>query len=69
MRYIDPELCIDCEACVSECPVEAIYPDHAVPAEWQHYVDLNAQMSQRTPPIVVKKTPLVDQMGQRPSDD
>jgi len=23
--YIDPSLCIDCGACVPECPVEAIY--------------------------------------------
>ena len=23
--YINPELCIDCGACIYECPVEAIY--------------------------------------------
>ncbi|MCA1853366.1 MAG: 4Fe-4S binding protein, partial [Beggiatoa sp.] len=25
MLYIDPEVCIDCSACVPECPVHAIY--------------------------------------------
>lgn len=40
--YIDPEHCIDCEACVGECPVEAIYHDTNVPAKWAHYVQLNA---------------------------
>ena len=25
--YIDPAVCIDCGACIPECPVEAIYAD------------------------------------------
>ena len=39
--YIDADDCIDCEACLPECPVEAIYSDRNVPAKWQHYVQLN----------------------------
>ena len=31
--YIDPETCIDCDACVPECPVEAIYSDAALPEQ------------------------------------
>ena len=27
MLYINPSECIDCGACVPECPVEAIYPN------------------------------------------
>lgn len=27
MLYINPEECIDCGACIPECPVEAIYED------------------------------------------
>jgi len=27
MLYINPEECIDCGACLPECPVEAIYED------------------------------------------
>jgi ferredoxin len=43
MLYIDPEDCIHCEACVPECPVEAIFPDTSVPAQWAHYIALNAE--------------------------
>ena len=28
---IDPEECIDCGACVPECPVEAIYSEDEIP--------------------------------------
>jgi ferredoxin len=41
MLYIDPEECIDCEACVSECPVAAIHHDSNVPEPWRHFVPLN----------------------------
>ena len=29
--YIDPATCIDCGACVPECPFSAIFPDSEVP--------------------------------------
>lgn len=29
--YIDPDTCIDCGACVPECPYEAIFPEDEVP--------------------------------------
>src|SRR5437588_1525385 len=41
--YIDPNDCIDCEACVVECPVEAIYRDTNVPEQWQRFIQLNAE--------------------------
>src|SRR4029079_12260131 len=41
--YIDPNHCIDCEACASECPVEAIYSERDVPIQWVQYVQLNAE--------------------------
>jgi ferredoxin len=43
MLYIDPVECIDCEACVPECPVEAIYYESNVPAQWLQFVALNAE--------------------------
>ena len=43
MLYIDPVDCIDCEACVPECPVEAIYSEANTPAQWTSYVQLNAE--------------------------
>jgi ferredoxin len=41
--YIDPEECIDCEACVPECPVEAIFHQSNVPLEWTEFIQLNAE--------------------------
>lgn len=43
MLYIDPQDCIDCEACIPECPVEAIYGEANVPAQWTSYIQLNAE--------------------------
>jgi ferredoxin len=43
MLYIDPDACIDCEACVPECPVEAIFLDSNVPGHWTHFEALNAE--------------------------
>jgi ferredoxin len=58
MLYIDPEECIDCNACLPECPVEAIYPEQDVPDEWREFIALNAQMAGQCPPIVQRKAPL-----------
>jgi ferredoxin len=43
MLYIDPDECIDCEACVPECPVEAIFLENSIPAPWGQFVALNAE--------------------------
>ncbi len=32
--YIDPDTCIDCGACVPECPYNAIFPEDEVPAAY-----------------------------------
>jgi len=32
--YIDPDTCIDCGACVPECPYEAIFPEDEVPSAY-----------------------------------
>lgn len=58
MLYIDPEECVDCNACVPECPVEAIFLDDDVPEQWRSFIQLNAEMSAKTPSIVTKKAPL-----------
>ena len=49
--YIDPDDCLDCEACVPECPVEAIYLDANVPAKWSRFVHLNAERVKGLKPI------------------
>jgi ferredoxin len=60
---IHPEECIDCTACVSQCPVEAIYADTALPGEFQDSVEFNAAESRRIKEeggaaITAKKDPL-----------
>jgi ferredoxin len=45
MLYIDPVDCIDCEACVPECPVEAIFAEANVPSQWTQYTEMNATES------------------------
>ena len=60
---IHPEDCIDCQACVAECPVEAIYAEGDVPAEFQANIAFNAEQARSikdggAPAIVKKKDPL-----------
>jgi len=40
--YIDPNECIDCGACEPECPVNAIFTEDALPAQWTKYTEANA---------------------------
>ena len=40
--YIDPDICIDCEACVSVCPVSAIFYEEDVPDQWKPFTQKNA---------------------------
>ena len=44
MLVIDPGTCIDCEACVPQCPVNAIYPDHELPSEYADWEAKNAEL-------------------------
>src|SRR5438128_1922589 len=43
---IDPEECIDCGACEPECPVEAIFPEDALPEKWEPFVKINYAFSE-----------------------
>lgn len=58
MLYIDPETCIDCGLCVSECPVEAIFQEDDVPEKDRPFIALNAEMITVSRPIVEKRKPL-----------
>ncbi len=44
MLVIDPGTCIDCEACVPACPINAIYPDHEIPPEYADWEEKNASL-------------------------
>jgi ferredoxin len=41
--YINPEVCINCGACVDACPVLAIYSDDCLPSKWRHYAQINRE--------------------------
>jgi len=41
MLVIDPDTCIDCQLCVPECPVNAIYADDELPDHYQDMLELN----------------------------
>jgi len=60
MLYIDPVECVDCNACLPECPVEAIFYEDDVPEPWRDFIALNAEMSKRTPGIFERRKPLVE---------
>jgi ferredoxin len=45
MLYIDPTECIDCDGCVPECPVEAIFRETELPPPWEKYLAINAERS------------------------
>ncbi len=42
MLHIDPDECIDCDACVAACPVDAIYAEDEVPEDEIAFVERNA---------------------------
>ena len=58
MLVIDPEVCIDCGACIPECPVQAIYTEEDVPEKWKSYVALNKSKASGLPVINERKEPL-----------
>ena len=43
MLVIDPDTCIDCEACVPACPINAIWPDHELPEVFTSWTAYNAE--------------------------
>ena len=42
MFYIDPDRCIDCNACRHVCPVDAIYSTWEIPEGQEQYEQINA---------------------------
>ncbi len=50
--YIDPDVCIDCEQCEIVCPVDAIFKDVDVPAEYAGSIDVNASFFRQNKAVV-----------------
>lgn len=57
---INPDECIDCTLCVAECPAEAIFAEDDVPADQQHFIELNARLAKVWPTITARKEPMED---------
>lgn len=55
MLVIDPEECIDCNLCVPECPVDAIFAEDDLPADKREFIELNAKLAQKWPMITSMK--------------
>ena len=57
---IHPDECIDCGACVPECPTEAIFSEDDLPEKWEEWTAINAKMVQVWPNITARKEALPD---------
>ena len=57
---INPDECIDCTLCEPECPINAIYPEDAVPAGQEAFVAITAELSREWPVITERKDGLSD---------
>jgi ferredoxin len=55
---INPDECIDCNACATECPVNAIYQDKDLPAGQEEFTEINRRFSQIWPRAVQASPPL-----------
>ncbi|MDR1078496.1 MAG: 4Fe-4S binding protein [Propionibacteriaceae bacterium] len=42
MLYINPDECVDCGACEPVCPVEAVFYEDDLPAQWSDFLQANA---------------------------
>ena len=54
--YIHPDECVDCGACEPACPVEAIFYEDDVPAQWSAFTPDNARFF--THPLPGQPAPL-----------
>ena len=60
MLVINPDECIDCALCEPECPVDAILSEDDLPEDQRHWLELNAELSQKWPNITERKDPPAD---------
>lgn len=56
---IDPEECIDCQLCVPECPVNAIYDEVDLPDNQTDFIEINAKLA-KTWPVINEVIPPLD---------
>src|SRR3954467_11149197 len=52
---INPDTCIDCDACLPECPIEDIFSDMSYPPEYEEWVEKSKDLENF--PIISTKVP------------
>ena len=55
MLVIDPDECIDCNLCVPECPIDAIFAEDDLPEDKMDFLALNEKYSRKWPLITSRK--------------
>ncbi len=68
MLVIHPDECIDCGACLPECPAEAIFDEDELPEGWEEYKDLNARLAENWLNITEKVDPMPEAEKYRAMD-
>ncbi len=58
MLVIDPDTCIDCELCVPECPINAIWPESELPDCYAEWTEKNNELFESGEVITDKKDEL-----------
>ncbi len=58
MLVIDPDTCIDCELCVPECPINAIWPESELPECYAEWTEKNAELFEDGEVVTDKKDAL-----------
>jgi ferredoxin len=58
MLYIDPDVCIDCSACIPECPVQAILEDDDITEDMEKWIAINAEKAPGLPVCDEQMDPL-----------
>jgi ferredoxin len=53
---INPDECIDCGVCVTECPIDAIVADSDVDVDIEFWLEINTRLSKKWP-VITKKIP------------
>ena len=57
---IDPDECIDCGLCESECAANAIFALDEVPSDQKKFIELNASLAKKWPVITASKESFPD---------
>lgn len=56
--YIDPDVCIDCSACIPACPVHAIFEVFDLPDDQSSWIEINKERSKELPVLRSRQEPL-----------